>query len=54
MSPRNYADCVGSYCDGVLSSEILEPNEQIVSIADTIVCRERLGGVIEYHHRPAA
>jgi hypothetical protein len=23
MSPRNHADCVGNYCDAVLSGEII-------------------------------
>jgi len=23
MAPRNHADCVGSYCDAVLSGEII-------------------------------
>ena len=33
-----------------LDNEIIEPNEQIGSIE----CRERLGGMLKYYHRPAA
>ena len=37
-----------------LDNEIIEPNEQIGSIAGKIECRERLGGMLKYYHRPAA
>ena len=37
-----------------LDNQIIEPAGEIGAFAGKIVCRERLGGMLKYHHRDAA
>ena len=37
-----------------LGNELIEPIEEVRSVAGTIECRERLGGMLKYYHRRAA
>ena len=37
-----------------LGNELIEPDEEVGSVAGKIECRERLGGMLRYYHRRAA
>ena len=37
-----------------LGNELIEPDEEVGSVAGKIECRERLGGMLKYYHRRAA
>jgi len=37
-----------------LGNKLIEPLEELTNLEGAIVCRERLGGLLKYYHRPAA
>jgi hypothetical protein len=37
-----------------LGNELIEPEEEVGSVAGKIECRERLGGLLKFYHRRAA
>ena len=37
-----------------IGNQIIEPGDEVGSIAGKIECRERLGGILQYYYRDAA
>jgi len=37
-----------------LGNQIIEPSDEVGTVAGKIECRERLGGILKYYYRDAA